>query len=85
MYLDPPYDLKNSSLYGNRGSTHRGFNHLLLREVLDEVDSWILSYNDNEEIRKLYADFTIYPLEWKYGMGNTKNTTKKSSEVIILK
>jgi len=81
MYLDPPYDLKNSSLYGNRGSTHRGFNHLLLREVLDCVDRWVLSYNDNPEIRQLYSDFEIVPLEWKYGMNSSKN----SSEIIILK
>ena len=79
IYLDPPYDISNF-LYGDNGSTHKGFDHYKLREVLDECDSWMMSYNDNQYIRDLYRDFEIVPLEWKYGM----NASKKSDEILIL-
>lgn len=80
MYLDPPYDITNF-LYGDNGSTHKGFDHYKLRECLDECDSWIMSYNDNQYIRDLYRDFEIVPLEWKYGM----NASKQSNEILIIK
>ena len=79
FYLDPPYLISNY-LYGNKGSTHKNFNHLLLREILEEVDNWFLSYNDCEEIRSMYSQYCILPLEWKYGMSKDKT----SSEIIIL-
>ena len=79
IYLDPPYDI-SCFLYGDQGSTHKGFDHNKLREVIDECDSWIMSYNDNQYIRDLYRDFTIIPLEWKYGM----NANKQSNEILII-
>lgn len=79
MYLDPPYMIKGDNLYGNKGSTHKNFNHGLLREVLADRTNWIMSYNDSEEIRSLYSDYKIISLDWAYGM--TKN--RKSKEVLI--
>jgi DNA adenine methylase len=79
FYLDPPYLISNY-LYGNKGDTHKGFNHSLLREILNTIPKWFLSYNDCEEIRELYSEYLILPLEWKYGMSANKN----SSEIIIL-
>lgn len=79
MYLDPPYLLENSFLYGNKGDTHRGFDHNLLFETVKNIDGWIMSYNDCEEIKKLYSGHKIISLDWKYGM--SKN--KISSELLI--
>lgn len=79
LYLDPPY-LINQKLYGNNGDLHEGFDHEGLAEILQDCKKWILSYNDSEEIRKLYADFTFQYPNWKYGMSNNKN----SREIIIL-
>lgn len=78
-YLDPPYLIKNT-LYGNKGDTHRGFDHQGLFEILKHRKKWILSYNDSPEIRELYRDFKIVTPNWKYGM----STDKSSKEVIIL-
>jgi DNA adenine methylase len=79
LYLDPPY-LINQRLYGNNGDMHDGFDHKCLREILKDCKKWILSYNDSDEIHKLYDGFVfVYPT-WKYGMSNNKN----SREVIIL-
>lgn len=80
MYLDPPYLIENY-LYGNKGDTHKNFDHLLLRELVDSLDNgWVLSYNDCQEVRDLYKDFEIRPLEWAYSM----NASKKSSEIVII-
>ena len=79
IYLDPPYKIKGDNLYGDKGSTHKFFNHLLLRDVLQDKKNWIMSYNDSDEIRNLYSDYKIISLEWAYGM--TKN--RKSKEILI--
>lgn len=78
-YLDPPYMITNC-LYGNKGNTHRGFDHKALFSILNVRDGWILSYNDCPEIRKMYAEYRFLCPSWKYGMSKNKN----SKEVIIL-
>ncbi len=79
LYLDPPY-LNGQKLYGVKGDTHAGFNHESLKELLDQRDNWILSYNDCPTIRKWYQDYPILRAGWKYGMGNSK----KSNEIVVL-
>jgi DNA adenine methylase len=79
LYLDPPY-MNGQALYGLKGDTHKGFDHKALADLLYKRDRWILSYNDCEEIRKLYKDYEILSLEWIYGM--SKN--KQSNEVLVL-
>jgi DNA adenine methylase len=79
MYLDPPYMIQ-STLYGNRGSTHKGFDHIGLCEELKQRKGWILSYNNCQEIIDLYKDFDITYPDWKYGMSKDKS----SQEVLII-
>lgn len=78
-YLDPPYLIKNT-LYGVKGNTHRGFDHIGLSEILKKRKSWILSYNDCPEIRELYKGYTVLTPKWKYGMSSDKG----SKEIIII-
>jgi DNA adenine methylase len=81
LFLDPPYYLeKNSKLYGNKGDMHENFDHIGLHQVLSNKTNWILTYNDSPYIRELYNDFIILDTKWSYGM----NTSKKSSEIIII-
>lgn len=81
LFVDPPYMLTNKSrLYGHRGGMHANFDHVRLQTVLKTRTRWILTYNDCEEIRNLYRDYVIVPVDWKYGM----NVSKKSSELVIL-
>lgn len=77
-YLDPPYLVK-SSLYGEKGNAHKNFDHLALFNILKNRTRWLLSYNDCEEIRKMYNGFRIIKLEWRYGM----TSNRKSSEILI--
>ncbi len=80
-FLDPPYLLDNSNLYGKRGSTHKNFNHERLKKCLDKHPKWLLTYNDCPEIRELYKDYDIQSISWTYGMSKDKT----SSEVVITK
>ncbi|MCO5239531.1 MAG: DNA adenine methylase [Chitinophagaceae bacterium] len=77
-YLDPPYLIK-SSLYGRKGNAHKDFDHVGLADILKKREHWILSYNDCDDIRDLYAGFYIITPNWKYGMSNDKT----SKEVLI--
>ena len=81
LYLDPPYLLEKGSnnLYGSSGSTHKGFDHERLLELLQNRKGWIMSYNDCGWVRHAYESFNIVNLGWSYGMSKSK----KSSEVLI--
>jgi DNA adenine methylase len=78
LYLDPPY-ANGQALYGNRGNSHKNFDHQALAEIITKRDRWILSYNDCNLIRNLYSDFHFEIVEWTYGMNNSKT----SNEVLI--
>ena len=79
LYLDPPY-ANGGKLYGDRGDMHDGFQHETLAEILRSRTDWLLSYNDCEQVRKLYAGYEFIAPEWAYGM----NGDKTSNEVLIL-
>ncbi|BBM89527.1 DNA adenine methylase [Spirochaetota bacterium] len=79
LYLDPPYR-NGQKLYGIKGDAHQSFDHKTLRELLNQRNSWILSYNDCPTIRKWYKDYRILKANWQYGMGSHK----KSNEIIII-
>jgi len=81
MFIDPPYYLDNSKLYGNNGDLHEHFNHQKLFEMLKNTNNWMLTYNNHPFIKDLYKDYLIIPVEWSYGM----NKSKESSEIVIIK
>ena len=99
LYCDPPYLLggDRNKLYGTQGSTHAGFDHRGLYDLLSQRSDWVLSYNDCPEIRELYKDFEIRSAEWAYGMKNVgkrketeegeekeKKKMGSSSEILII-
>jgi DNA adenine methylase len=83
LYLDPPY-LIDCYLYGCNGNTHRGFDHVQLCQRLKELDKqgvkWMLSYNNCDEIKRMYSEYKKKFPSWKYGMSNDKD----SKEILIL-
>jgi DNA adenine methylase len=79
VYADPPYYIE-TYLYGKDGDIHEGFDHAAFATALLARNDWILSYNDCEYIRTLYAGCRFFEAAWSYGM----NKSKKSSELIIL-
>lgn len=79
MYLDPPYIIE-SKLYGYKGDMHTDFDHEELARILHTKSRWILSYNDSEEVRRLYDGYEILTPQWVYGMARDK----RSREVLIV-
>lgn len=80
VFLDPPYLLKNSKLYGNNGDTHNGFDHARLCRQLTRLQTrWMVTYNDDKQIRELYKGNRFIPETWKYGM----SADKSGSELFI--
>ena len=80
IYADPPYLLEKSTLYGERGSTHKDFDHQRFAEEIKKKNNWVISYNPHPEILELYKDYEIVYPEWSYGM----SSDKKSKEILIL-
>ncbi len=82
IYLDPPYMIKGTALYGDKGNAQRGFDHVGFAEMFWRLNEkgWrmLLSYNDDVKVRALYNSAKIENAEWSYGMRQGK-----SSEVLI--
>lgn len=82
VFMDPPYHIGNSNLYGINGSLHNNFDHELLCKYIKRFLSgtkFMLCYNDIPLIRDLYKDYNIVELEWPYAINNKPN----SSEILI--
>jgi DNA adenine methylase len=82
MYLDPPYWLSanKNRYYGKAGELHKNFDHHGLASQLKKIKTpWVLSYNDTEDVRKMYKGYVIETVRWSYS--STKH--KKSSEILI--
>ena len=61
IYLDPPYYVKGNDLY-QFGFTEK--DHIRLANLLKQIkNSWLLSYDDCEEIRQLYSWASIIDID----------------------
>lgn len=81
IYLDPPYYEKGADLYQ---CSFNESDHVRLSNVLKEcTNPWILSYDDCEEIRKLYSWAVIQELNVNYSITSLKN--KETDERIATK
>ena len=78
LYLDPPYDIlkgksKTGSLYGKDGDMHKGFDHeAFAKECEGTKHKFLITYNDSEELRKRFEEFTVVTWNVKYGMNIKK-------------
>lgn len=71
VYLDPPYFSKGKSLYMNY---YHPSDHEMLSQYLHKISkfSWVLSYDDVEDIRNLYSDMGLYQFSISYTAQNKK-------------
>lgn len=86
IFLDPPYySTSHSKLYGKCGNLHTNFNHNRLYDLLSNINhKFMLTYDDNEHIRKLYKKFNIIEWNLQYGMNNYKqNKAAVGKELLI--
>lgn len=76
-YLDPPYVGYNNETFYSQCLRDGEFNHIALRDFLKDVKGkFILSYNDCKEIRELYSEFNIYPINMRSFLGLTGQTSE---------
>jgi len=82
IFLDPPYDIKSSNLYGSTGNMHQGFNHVEFADNCKNCKDhlWMITYNDNEHIRHLFSWANIQEIDVVYNMNSAG---KKKKELVI--
>lgn len=78
IYFDPPYYVKGKEVYENHYD-HQ--DHVLVSQMIKglKVQKWIVSYDDEKEIRRLYIDNKKFTYSFNYSVVNAK----KGTEVII--
>ena len=83
MYIDPPYP-GNGVNYAH--NMRNWSDHRELAEVLfKSASKWILSSYNNEEVRGLFGEYNIIPVQSSSGMRKAKNNTERVviQEVLI--
>jgi len=86
IFLDPPYlSATSSRLYGRRGTLHTSFDHDRFAKLMQNCShSWMITYDDCQEIRDKFSFAYIYDWELQYGMNNYKQTkAAKGKELMI--
>jgi len=86
IYLDPPYwKSRRSKLYGRNGDLHTSFDHKRFSENMRRCrHRWLITYDDSDMIRALFAFANIYPWELQYGMNNVNGRKAKKGREIFL-
>jgi DNA adenine methylase len=88
VYLDPPYDIKDT-LYGKKGSMHKGFNHDQFAEYCNESNAdQLISYNSDQWVKERFDenDWTHEEFDLTYTMrsvGNYMKDQKKRKELVL--
>ena len=79
FYIDPPYYLKGKSLYRHWHDTQQ---HQHLSTILKKIRTkpWLLSYDDNPEIRKLYQTQTTENIYLDYHVSSYR---KNHPEILL--
>jgi len=79
FYLDPPYWEDEKFRYALGPGRHRE-----LRKRLGGLEGrWLLSYNDHEEVRRLYEGYRIEEVKVRYHLGSKGGQAKRVSELLI--
>ena len=78
IYFDPPYYLKGRDLYKNH---YKHGDHATIAKQISEIEAhrWIVSYDNVEEIRALYSDFTSLTYSIQYSAADHT----EGSEIIV--
>jgi len=79
MYLDPPYHEKGPMLYRFSEGLHNA-----LQKELRQKKNWLLSYDNNDTIKKYYGDFAVIDkVPMRYSISGKKTDWKAKDELFI--
>ena len=78
VYFDPPYYKKGKQLYKN---FFTGKDHQEIHDLIDQLPCpWMVTYDNVEEIKTIYANHTCWYFDLVYGVANSG----KNSEVLFI-
>ncbi len=79
FYFDPPYYVKGKDLYLNY---YQDTDHQDIAKEINKVDKqmWIVTYDDVNQIRKLYSDFRKKSFKLSY---SASNSNREGKEIMI--
>lgn len=78
VFLDPPYDIDSTNLYGDDGSMHEYFDHVLFAKTVYQCPhDFMITYNVNERLKELYKDYVLNEWEIQYCMMHREDNLKK--------
>jgi DNA adenine methylase len=77
IYLDPPYYANGSRLYRN---TYKHADHAKIASLVGSIQQpWIVSYDNADAIRELYAPYR----QQVFGLGYSANSVYEGKEVMV--
>lgn len=79
IFFDPPYFNKGKDLYTNFYSIDDHIN--LANHISGLKQNWIITYDNTDEIRKIYSDFQIKEFDILYSL----EKKRKEKEILIYK
>ena len=76
IYLDPPYFQKGPMLYKNffQKENHENLSETVKNEL--NKNKWIITYDNSDEIKKMYSKFRIKEFNLPYSAGANKQGTE---------
>ena len=76
IYLDPPYFQKGPMLYKNffQKENHENLSETVKNEL--NKNKWIITYDNSDEIKKMYSKFRIKEFNLPYSAGENKQGTE---------
>jgi len=82
LYLDPPYYLADQKR-AYKKSFETGDHLRLAKRLCNLKHAFVLSYDDCEEVRKLYSWAYLHERSWFYNTGNSNGPRPVGKELII--
>ena len=86
VYLDPPYDIKDS-LYGKKGTMHKGFDHDKFAVDCSECSmDMLVSYNSDQLVKNRFEEWNAAEFEHTYtlrSVGKYMREQKERKELLL--
>ena len=87
VYLDPPYEISDSTLYGKNGSMHKKFDHDEFAKNCNECSmDMMISYNADQSIKDRFQGWNEVEFDHTYSMrsvGKYMENQKGRKELIL--
>jgi DNA adenine methylase len=88
VYLDPPYELKDSTLYGKKGNMHLNFDHDVFAENCNDCGmDCMVSYNADQSIKDRFPEWNQIEFDHTYSMrstGDYMENQKGRKELVLI-